>query len=56
MPTRWYHHQHARQRRAHRRIWRRIFIVPYVMPGFILAKVYGMTRDIDWAEVRGSSS
>lgn len=32
----------------------RIFIVPYVMPGFILAKeVYGMTRDIDWAEVEG---
>jgi rhamnose utilization protein RhaD (predicted bifunctional aldolase and dehydrogenase)/NAD(P)-dependent dehydrogenase (short-subunit alcohol dehydrogenase family) len=32
----------------------RIFIVPYVMPGFILAKeVYDMTRDIDWAEVEG---
>jgi rhamnose utilization protein RhaD (predicted bifunctional aldolase and dehydrogenase)/NAD(P)-dependent dehydrogenase (short-subunit alcohol dehydrogenase family) len=32
----------------------RIFIVPYVMPGFILAReVYGMTRDIDWAEVEG---
>ena len=32
----------------------RIFIVPYVMPGFILAKeVYGMTKDIDWAEVEG---
>ncbi len=32
----------------------RIFIVPYVMPGFILAKeVFGMTRDIDWAEVEG---
>ena len=32
----------------------RIFIVPYVMPGFILAKeVYEMTKDIDWAEVEG---
>ncbi len=32
----------------------RIFIVPYVMPGFILAReVYGMTKDIDWAEVEG---
>ncbi len=32
----------------------RIFIVPYVMPGFVLAReVYEMTRDIDWAEVEG---
>jgi rhamnose utilization protein RhaD (predicted bifunctional aldolase and dehydrogenase)/NAD(P)-dependent dehydrogenase (short-subunit alcohol dehydrogenase family) len=32
----------------------RIFIVPYVMPGFILAReVYEMTRDIDWDEVEG---
>ncbi|MCI0452603.1 MAG: bifunctional aldolase/short-chain dehydrogenase [Candidatus Latescibacteria bacterium] len=32
----------------------RIFIVPYVMPGFILAReVFGMTKDIDWAEVEG---
>jgi len=32
----------------------RIFIVPYVMPGFQLAReVYEMTRDIDWAEVEG---
>jgi len=32
----------------------RIFIVPYVMPGFILAKeVFDMTKDIDWAEVEG---
>ncbi len=32
----------------------RIFIVPYVMPGFLLAReVYEMTRDIDWAEVEG---
>jgi rhamnose utilization protein RhaD (predicted bifunctional aldolase and dehydrogenase) len=31
----------------------RIFIVPYVMPGFVLAaRVYEMTRDIDWAEGR----
>lgn len=32
----------------------RIFIVPYVMPGFILAKeISDMTRDIDWAEIEG---
>lgn len=32
----------------------RIFIVPYVMPGFILAReVRDMTRDIDWAEIEG---
>ena len=32
----------------------RIFIVPYVMPGFLLAKeLFDMTRDIDWAEVEG---
>ncbi|HXV15041.1 MAG TPA: class II aldolase/adducin family protein, partial [Candidatus Krumholzibacteria bacterium] len=32
----------------------RIFIVPYVMPGFILAReVFGMTKDIDWEEVEG---
>ncbi|HEU4364627.1 MAG TPA: bifunctional aldolase/short-chain dehydrogenase [Candidatus Krumholzibacteria bacterium] len=32
----------------------RIFIVPYVMPGFLLAKeVFDMTRDVDWAEVEG---
>ncbi len=32
----------------------RIFIVPYVMPGFILAQeVYEMTKDIDWGEVEG---
>lgn len=32
----------------------RIFIVPYVMPGFLLAKeVFDMTRDVDWAELEG---
>ena len=32
----------------------RIFIVPYVMPGFELAReVYEMTRDVDWAELEG---
>lgn len=29
-------------------------IVPYVMPGFVLAKkVYEMTKDIDWANLKG---
>jgi rhamnose utilization protein RhaD (predicted bifunctional aldolase and dehydrogenase)/NAD(P)-dependent dehydrogenase (short-subunit alcohol dehydrogenase family) len=32
----------------------RIFIVPYVMPGFELAReVSEMTRDVDWAELEG---
>ena len=32
----------------------RVLIVPYVMPGFILAKkVYEMTRDIDWKQIEG---
>jgi rhamnose utilization protein RhaD (predicted bifunctional aldolase and dehydrogenase) len=32
----------------------RIFIVPYIMPGFELAReVWEMTRDMDWAEVEG---
>jgi len=32
----------------------RMFIVPYVMPGFELAReVYEMTRDADWAELEG---
>jgi len=32
----------------------RMFIVPYVMPGFLLAKeVYEMTRDINWEQVEG---
>lgn len=32
----------------------RILIVPYVMPGFILAKkIYEMTKDIDWDSIDG---
>ncbi|MGD8414047.1 MAG: bifunctional aldolase/short-chain dehydrogenase [Candidatus Latescibacterota bacterium] len=32
----------------------RMFIVPYVMPGFLLAKeIYDMTRDINWEQVEG---
>ncbi len=32
----------------------RILIVPYVMPGFILAKkIYEMTQDIDWHSLEG---
>ena len=32
----------------------RILIVPYIMPGFVLArKVYEMTRGIDWADYDG---
>jgi rhamnose utilization protein RhaD (predicted bifunctional aldolase and dehydrogenase)/NAD(P)-dependent dehydrogenase (short-subunit alcohol dehydrogenase family) len=31
-----------------------VFIVPYVMPGFDLAReVYKMTRDIDWHQIEG---
>jgi len=32
----------------------KVFIVPYVMPGFILAKkIYEMTRDLDWSKYEG---
>jgi rhamnose utilization protein RhaD (predicted bifunctional aldolase and dehydrogenase)/NAD(P)-dependent dehydrogenase (short-subunit alcohol dehydrogenase family) len=32
----------------------RMFIVPYVMPGFLLAKeIYEMTRDINWEQIEG---
>ncbi len=32
----------------------RVLIIPYVMPGFILArKIYDMTRGIDWAQYDG---
>lgn len=33
---------------------KRILIIPYVMPGFILARtVYEMTKDIDWSSLDG---
>ena len=33
---------------------KRVLIVPYVMPGFILArKVYEMTRGVDWSKYDG---
>lgn len=33
---------------------KRVLIVPYVMPGFVLAKtVYQMTRDTDWQSIEG---
>jgi len=40
--------------RIHEIYGNRILIVPYVMPGFILAKtIYDMTRDIDWKSLDG---
>ncbi len=31
-----------------------VLIIPYVMPGFILArKIYEMTRDLDWSKLEG---
>jgi rhamnose utilization protein RhaD (predicted bifunctional aldolase and dehydrogenase)/NAD(P)-dependent dehydrogenase (short-subunit alcohol dehydrogenase family) len=38
-----------------RRIYKdRLLLVPYVMPGFLLAKkVYEITRDIDWSKYEG---
>ncbi len=31
-----------------------ILIVPYVMPGFVLAKkIYDMTREVDWTKIQG---
>ena len=32
----------------------RVLVIPYVMPGFILAqKIYEMTRDLDWSAIEG---
>ena len=32
----------------------RVLVVPYVMPGFVLAKhVYDLTRDTDWSQLEG---
>ncbi|WP_455755593.1 bifunctional aldolase/short-chain dehydrogenase [Sulfurimonas sp.] len=32
----------------------KVLIIPYIMPGFVLAKlIYDMTRDIDWNELEG---
>ena len=32
----------------------KLFIVPYVMPGFILAQeIYKMTKDLDWDQIEG---
>lgn len=31
-----------------------VFIVPYVMPGFVLAKkIFSMTRNLDWKKIKG---
>lgn len=32
----------------------RMLVIPYIMPGFVLAKlIYDMTRDVDWSELEG---
>lgn len=32
----------------------KVLIIPYIMPGFVLAKlIYDMTRDVNWAELEG---
>ena len=33
---------------------RNVLIIPYIMPGFVLAKlIYDMTRDVDWQSLEG---
>ncbi|MCK5111466.1 MAG: bifunctional aldolase/short-chain dehydrogenase [Arcobacteraceae bacterium] len=33
---------------------KKVLIIPYIMPGFVLAKlIYDMTRDINWGELEG---
>ncbi len=42
------------ERRIHEIYGDRVIIVPYVMPGFILAKtVYDMTKNLDWDLIEG---
>ncbi|MBE0513857.1 bifunctional aldolase/short-chain dehydrogenase [Sulfurimonas sp.] len=32
----------------------RVLVIPYIMPGFVLAKlIYDMTRDVDWSKLEG---
>ena len=32
----------------------KVFVIPYIMPGFVLAKlVYDMTKDVDWSKLEG---
>jgi len=32
----------------------KVLIIPYIMPGFVLAKlIYDMTRDVDWSQLEG---
>lgn len=32
----------------------KVLVIPYIMPGFVLAKlVYDMTRDVDWSQLDG---
>lgn len=32
----------------------KVLVIPYVMPGFILAKyIYDLTRDLDWSKIEG---
>ena len=32
----------------------KVLVIPYIMPGFVLAKlIYDMTRDVDWSELEG---
>jgi NAD(P)-dependent dehydrogenase (short-subunit alcohol dehydrogenase family) len=32
----------------------KVLIIPYIMPGFVLAKlIYDMTRDVDWSSLEG---
>ncbi len=33
---------------------KKVLIIPYIMPGFVLAKlIYDMTRDVNWSELEG---
>lgn len=32
----------------------KVLVIPYIMPGFVLAKlIYDMTRDVDWSQLEG---
>ena len=32
----------------------KVLVIPYIMPGFVLAKlIYDMTRDVDWTSIEG---
>ncbi|MEA1914847.1 MAG: bifunctional aldolase/short-chain dehydrogenase, partial [Campylobacterota bacterium] len=45
---------HAGEERIRELYGKNVLVIPYIMPGFVLAKlIYDMTRDVDWNQLEG---